>query len=84
MSKWQCDKRLCLFINKNLSAMEANEQSPTTAGNRFPYELVNEMIKRHLASINQGGDANQGGDVNQSGDANQSDDVNRNTGGSEL
>ena len=47
--------------------MEANKQSPPPADGRFPYELVDEMIKRHLASIRQSDEDECGRDVEGSG-----------------
>lgn len=32
--------------------MKANEQSSPQASSRFPYDVADEMIRKHLASIN--------------------------------
>lgn len=40
--------------------MKQSNQSSSPTSNRFPYDLVDEMIKEHLASINEKDETSKG------------------------
>lgn len=40
--------------------MKQSDKSSSPTSNRFPYDLVDEMIKDHLASINENDETGKG------------------------
>ena len=45
---------------EKLMPMKQSDKSSSPTSNRFPYDLVDEMIKGHLASINEKDETSKG------------------------